>query len=83
MKYQLIQYLIALKTGIIEGNPELKVNETTIEGLDMVEDQITEEHLYLMILNLINTDVGSYHRSESEWNNLVKIISLHDAELSI
>ena len=36
-----------------------------------------------MILNLVNTDVGFDHSSESEEINLVKIISLQNVERSI
>jgi len=72
-KFQLIQYLIAQKILIMEGNTEQEVNETTNEKLDIVEEQMTEKHLSDdMILNLVNT--------ESEENNLVKKMSLQDVE---
>ena len=49
-----------LITGIIEGNPEPEVYETINEEKNIVEEQMTEEHLSdEMILNLINTSVGS------------------------
>jgi len=70
-----------LITGIIEGNPEPEVYETINEEKNIVEEQMTEEHLSdEMILNLVSLILILVLITV---RNPKKIILLQDVERSI